>query len=404
MSLIQQLRYGATEDEWNSWMSALTTWAQNQDDITTGLPVTKQGVTNIMEMSGSTSNAFLLYYVSSLPAQPSFTNQVVYNGEDGRVYAWHNTLNQWLPTGATAFDQLTGFLQAGQILIGNQINICTNGCCTNDAVGRTPSGWSTNSSFSNAPVLCVAGSSSPAGCPTNNCLYIQGRDTNFVAGGGFDVKPNEVYYMESYMGSDGTTPGMNVGLYFPAVGSYGPQWIVAFGAQPGQTGWITQNGTVTVPSWANRAQVWLQVNASGSQASQYGNNWFTGVECVKSPSTMQQYRPFGTSALPSSSTATLFTGSFYAGYASIILVGLDVQNATTGGINVQLGLNIDGTQVDLASPNFTTPSGATAVPVTLFGLTTVPGNHSFTITGSSGNSSWTQSVQARNISVLNLLK
>ena len=404
MGLIQQLPFGASQDEWDSWMSALVTWAQNQDDITTGLPVTKQGVTNIMEMSGSTSNAFLLYYVSSLPAQPSFTNQVVYNGEDGRVYAWHNTLNQWLPTGATAFDQLTGFLQAGQILIGNQLNICTNGCCTNDAVGSTPSGWSTNSSYSNSPVLCVAGSSTPAGCPTNNCLYIQGRDTNFVAGGGFDVKPNEVYYLEGYMGSDGTTPGMNIGLYFPAVRSNGPQWTAACGAPPGQSGWITQNGTITVPTWANRAQVWLQVNASGSQASQYGNNWFTGIECVKSPATAITTR-FQNGGISNTNTpVTVATGSFFTGNFSLLMLNLIVFTTTTS-ITGYVDILVDGSNVLHSVFSMTGPfeTETTVNPVV---VVTAPGSHTFTINVTNSSTSANSIVvsSGSSITVLNMLK
>lgn len=402
MGLIQPLQFGASQADWDSWMMALTSWASNLDDNSAGLPITKQGIDNLMQMSGSTSNAFLMYFVSSLPPSPSFPTQVVYNGQDGRIYAWSAAKSAWVPTGATAFDQLTGFLQAGQLLIGNQINICTNGCFTYDTVGQTPSGWSTNSSVSNAPVTVTAGSNSPAGCPTDNCIYVQGRDTYFTAGNGFDVKPGENYYLESYMASDGTTPGIQVGLYFPAVGANGPAWVGAFIVPGGLSGWTNARGVVSVPSWANRAQVWIQVNSNSATPSSYGNNWFTGVECVKSPSLLQSYAPFGSTAL-STGGGTIFTGNFTTGYASIIFCGLDCINASTGGINLSVQLSIDGSLVDSVAPNFASTSGV-AVPASLLGITTTPGAHTFTITASSGNGAWTQSIQARNISVLNLLK
>lgn len=403
MGIIQALPFKPQQADWDSWMTALQTWASGIDQLVNGLPVTKQGVTNLMEMSGSTSNAMLLYYVTSLPPAGSFDEQVIYNGQDGRIYVWHANTQIWEPTGATAFDELTGFLQSGQLLLGNQLNICTNGCFTNDTPGSAPNGWTTNASFSNAPIVVVPASSAVAGCPTANCMFLQGRDAFFTAGGGFDVKPNEQYYLEAYMGSDGSTPGMHVGLMFMAVGSSGPTWIAATAAPSGLNGWMSGRGVVSVPSWANRAQVWLQVNLASPTPSQYGNNWFTAVECVKSPATLQNYGAGGNLVIPVSPITTLLSGSFYTGYASLILVNMDV-GSDAANVNLRAQLMVDGAMADIAGPQFTCAAAGIDIPLTLFSIVSSNGPHTFAVEGYSGDGSITQTMEIRSAIVLNLLK
>lgn len=400
MGLIQPLEWPPTEDNWNSWMTSLTTWAQGMDQVTSGLPVTKQGITNLMEASGSTSNAMLMYYVTALPPAGSFADQVVFNGKDGRIYVWNGS--QWEPTGATAFDQLTGFLQAGQLLLGNQINICTNGCVTNDTPGQTASGWSTNSSFSNAPVVVNTAAQAVAGCPTENCLYIQGRDTYFTAGNGFDVAPGDQYYLEAYMGSDGTTPGMQVGLYFPAVGANGPTWLGAIQAPSGLNGWVSTNGVVTVPSWANRAMVWLQVNSMSATASAYGNNWFTGVECVKSMSSLQQYTTVNVGC-PYNTETSILTGSFFTGYASILMVQGDFTIASSS-LNIDLKIYIDGSLAVSRNMNTTYGASVASASCDIMDIVTTYGSHTFDVRVTNNVNATPANYQIQRMFVLNLLK
>jgi hypothetical protein len=379
VGLVQPLGFKPGENDWDSWMMALSTWAQNIDTITAGLPVTKQGITNLMQMSASTSDAFLMYYVNALPTSGTFANQVVFNGEDGRIYYWDANSQLWVPTGSTSFNQIEGFVQPSQLLLGNQLNIVTNGSFTNDTVGGPPNGWSTTSSYSNAPVTVVAGTQAVAGCPTSNCVFLQGRDTYFTSGGGFDVGPNEFYFLEGYVGSDGTTPGMQIGLYFPAVGSNGPTWLGAFQSPAGQNGWALGDGVLQVPSWANRAQVWLQVNAIGGTPASYGNNWMTGIECVKTSSRIVVGSANQVSC-PSGVNTTILSGSFYTTSFSLVIAKCFLESGNSGADNIHFlgNLNIDGTPAGGTNDWALTCAGSIAWEI--IDIVTTRGSHTYTVT------------------------
>lgn len=95
---LQQLPYGASEDEWNNWMSQIVQWASGVDQLTNGLPVTAQGIQNLVYNTESTANISLLEIVPTLPAQGSFDGQLVYQQSDENLYTWSASSSSWKHT------------------------------------------------------------------------------------------------------------------------------------------------------------------------------------------------------------------------------------------------------------------------------------------------------------------
>lgn len=95
---LQQLPYGASEDEWNNWMSQIVLWSAGVDQLTNGLPVTSQGIQNIIYNTESTANVSLLEIVPTLPASGSFDGQLVYQQSDENLYTWSASSSSWKHT------------------------------------------------------------------------------------------------------------------------------------------------------------------------------------------------------------------------------------------------------------------------------------------------------------------
>lgn len=90
-SLVQPLYYQPSEQDWNNWMQQLTMWAQNQSVLTTGLPVTAQGIQDVVYNTENSSNISLLQIVPTLPQAGSFVGQFVYQESDDNLYTWNGT-------------------------------------------------------------------------------------------------------------------------------------------------------------------------------------------------------------------------------------------------------------------------------------------------------------------------
>jgi uncharacterized protein YjbI with pentapeptide repeats len=95
---LQPLSFNPSQDEWNAWMSQVVQWAQGVNTVTTGLPVTAQGIQNLVYNTQSTANISLLEIVPTLPASGSFDGQLVYQQSDENLYTWSAANNQWKHT------------------------------------------------------------------------------------------------------------------------------------------------------------------------------------------------------------------------------------------------------------------------------------------------------------------
>lgn len=112
---IQPLKFGASQSEWDNWMSWVAQWAQGIQALMSGLPVTAQGIQNIIYNSQSTANAKMVQFVNALPATGSFQGQLVYNTADDNIYKWNSTTTSWDLASATDLSQLSGQITTTQI-------------------------------------------------------------------------------------------------------------------------------------------------------------------------------------------------------------------------------------------------------------------------------------------------
>ncbi len=176
--------------------------------------------------------------------KPVFTvqaNNVVFNGD---LIANGSITTPKIAAGAVGADQLqANSITAKHLLVGDLSNLVLNG---NQQFGLE--GFSGNVTLQNPD----------SGSPTGKAIIINNRDAFY--GNWFDVSGNEVYYFKFHAYRAGGTHQISLGLLIENKDNTQRNWFVG-ASKPSSVGaaWSMHEGFVTVPTWAARTKVWIQV-------------------------------------------------------------------------------------------------------------------------------------------------
>lgn len=217
--------------------------------------------------------------------------------------------------------------------VGDLSNICLN---PNFDDGST-AGWEN-----------ISSSTGNGGSPSKFYGGISIRDGFY--GNMFSVSAGDKYYFSVFAWQDQSSHNFSIGLtYLQKDGSWNWQHAITFAPSEGGR---EKTGTITIPSNAVKARIWVQIDAY----SDYGHWWFTNVNVRKNDTLAQINVAAGTTLIQNDkiymdASSTVFSGKAFIPDAAITTISADKINTGTldaGRINV---INLNANNITTGTIN-----------------------------------------------------
>lgn len=217
--------------------------------------------------------------------------------------------------------------------VGDLSNICLN---PNFDDGST-AGWEN-----------ISSSTENGGSPSKFYGGISIRDGFY--GNMFSVSAGDKYYFSVFAWQDQSSHNFSIGLtYLQKDGSWNWQPAITFAPSEGGR---EKTGTITIPSNAVKARIWVQIDAY----SDYGHWWFTNVNVRKNDTLAQINMSAGTTLIQNDkiymdASSTVFSGKAFIPNAAITNISADKINTGTldaGKINV---INLNANNITTGTIN-----------------------------------------------------
>lgn len=217
--------------------------------------------------------------------------------------------------------------------VGDLSNICLN---PNFDDGST-AGWEN-----------ISSSTGNGGSPSKFYGGISIRDGFY--GNMFSVSAGDKYYFSVFAWQDQSSHNFSIGLaYLQKDGSWNWQHALTFAPSEGGR---EKTGTITIPSNAVKARIWVQIDAD----SDYGHWWFTNVNVRKNDTLAQINMSAGTTLIQNDkiymdASSTVFSGKAFIPNAAITNISADKINTGTldaGRINV---INLNANNITTGTIN-----------------------------------------------------
>lgn len=311
-------------------------WAGNQFPNTAGrkdkkLTFTTQGDCNGLKMyirQEANQNPFHIYNLKLeegnqatdwSPAPEDKANQSDYSALSQTVRTIRSEVTNNINGLQSQITQNANNINLKVNAVGDLSNICLN---PNFMDGSTL-GWEN-----------ISSSTGNGGSPSKFYGGISIRDGFY--GNMFSVSAGDKYYFSVFAWQDQSSHNFSIGLaYLQKDGSWNWQHAITFAPSEGGR---EKTGTITIPSNAVKARIWVQIDAY----SDFGNWWFTNLTVRKNDTISQINMSAGTTLIQNDkiymdASSTVFSGKAFIPDAAITNISADKINTGTldaGRINV----------------------------------------------------------------------
>lgn len=311
-------------------------WAGNQFPNTAGrkdkkLTFTTQGDCNGLKMyirQEANQNPFHIYNLKLeegnqatdwSPAPEDKANQSDYSALSQTVRTIRSEVTNNINGLQSQITQNANNINLKVNAVGDLSNICLN---PNFMDGSTL-GWEN-----------ISSSTGNGGSPSKFYGGISIRDGFY--GNMFSVSAGDKYYFSVFAWQDQSSHNFSIGLaYLQKDGSWNWQHAITFAPSEGAR---EKTGTITIPSNAVKARIWVQIDAY----SDFGNWWFTNLTVRKNDTISQINMSAGTTLIQNDkiymdASSTVFSGKAFIPDAAITNISADKINTGTldaGRINV----------------------------------------------------------------------
>ena len=325
-------------------------WAGNQFPNTAGrkdkkLTFTTQGDCNGLKMyirQEANQNPFHIYNLKLeegnqatdwSPAPEDKANQSDYSALSQTVRTIRSEVTNNINGLQSQITQNANNINLKVNAVGDLSNICLN---PNFMDGSTL-GWEN-----------ISSSTGNGGSPSKFYGGISIRDGFY--GNMFSVSAGDKYYFSVFAWQDQSSHNFSIGLaYLQKDGSWNWQHAITFAPSEGGR---EKTGTITIPSNAVKARIWVQIDAY----SDYGNWWFTNVNVRKNDTLAQINMSAGTTLIQNDriymdASSTVFSGKAFIPNAAITNISADKINTGTldaGRINV---INLNANNITTGTIN-----------------------------------------------------
>lgn len=325
-------------------------WAGNQFPNTAGrkdkkLTFTTQGDCNGLKMyirQEANQNPFHIYNLKLeegnqatdwSPAPEDKANQSDYSALSQTVRTIRSEVTNNINGLQSQITQNANNINLKVNAVGDLSNICLN---PNFMDGSTL-GWEN-----------ISSSTGNGGSPSKFYGGIRIRDGFY--GNMFSVSAGDKYYFSVFAWQDQSSHNFSIGLtYLQKDGSWNWQHAITFAPSEGGR---EKTGTITIPSNAVKARIWVQIDAY----SDYGHWWFTNVNVRKNDTLAQINMSAGTTLIQNDkiymdASSTVFSGKAFIPNAAITNISADKINTGTldaGKINV---INLNANNITTGTIN-----------------------------------------------------
>ncbi|WP_305741736.1 hypothetical protein [Lactobacillus gasseri] len=325
-------------------------WAGNQFPNTAGrkdkkLTFTTQGDCNGLKMyirQEANQNPFHIYNLKLeegnqatdwSPAPEDKANQSDYSALSQTVRTIRSEVTNNINGLQSQITQNANNINLKVNAVGDLSNICLN---PNFDDGST-AGWEN-----------ISSSTENGGSPSKFYGGISIRDGFY--GNMFSVSAGDKYYFSVFAWQDQSSHNFSIGLtYLQKDGSWNWQPAITFAPSEGGR---EKTGTITIPSNAVKARIWVQIDAY----SDYGHWWFTNVNVRKNDTLAQINMSAGTTLIQNDkiymdASSTVFSGKAFIPNAAITNISADKINTGTldaGKINV---INLNANNITTGTIN-----------------------------------------------------
>jgi hypothetical protein len=325
-------------------------WAGNQFPNTAGrkdkkLTFTTQGDCNGLKMyirQEANQNPFHIYNLKLeegnqatdwSPAPEDKANQSDYSALSQTVRTIRSEVTNNINGLQSQITQNANNINLKVNAVGDLSNICLN---PNFDDGST-AGWEN-----------ISSSTGNGGSPSKFYGGISIRDGFY--GNMFSVSAGDKYYFSVFAWQDQSSHNFSIGLtYLQKDGSWNWQHAITFAPSEGGR---EKTGTITIPSNAVKARIWVQIDAY----SDYGHWWFTNVNVRKNDTLAQINMSAGTTLIQNDkiymdASSTVFSGKAFIPNAAITNISADKINTGTldaGKINV---INLNANNITTGTIN-----------------------------------------------------
>lgn len=325
-------------------------WAGNQFPNTAGrkdkkLTFTTQGDCNGLKMyirQEANQNPFHIYNLKLeegnqatdwSPAPEDKANQSDYSALSQTVRTIRSEVTNNINGLQSQITQNANNINLKVNAVGDLSNICLN---PNFMDGSTL-GWEN-----------ISSSTGNGGSPSKFYGGISIQDGFY--GNMFSVSAGDKYYFSVFAWQDQSSHNFSIGLaYLQKDGSWNWQHAITFAPSEGGR---EKTGTITIPSNAVKARIWVQIDAY----SDYGNWWFTNVNVRKNDTLAQINMSAGTTLIQNDriymdASSTVFSGKAFIPNAAITNISADKINTGTldaGRINV---INLNANNITTGTIN-----------------------------------------------------
>lgn len=325
-------------------------WAGNQFPNTAGrkdkkLTFTTQGDCNGLKMyirQEANQNPFHIYNLKLeegnqatdwSPAPEDKANQSDYSALSQTVRTIRSEVTNNINGLQSQITQNANNINLKVNAVGDLSNICLN---PNFMDGSTL-GWEN-----------ISSSTGNGGSPSKFYGGISIRDGFY--GNMFSVSAGDKYYFSVFAWQDQSSHNFSIGLtYLQKDGSWNWQHAITFAPSEGGR---EKTGTITIPSNAVKARIWVQIDAY----SDYGHWWFTNVNVRKNDTLAQINMSAGTTLIQNDkiymdASSTVFSGKAFIPNAAITNISADKINTGTldaGKINV---INLNANNITTGTIN-----------------------------------------------------
>lgn len=325
-------------------------WAGNQFPNTAGrkdkkLTFTTQGDCNGLKMyirQEANQNPFHIYNLKLeegnqatdwSPAPEDKANQSDYSALSQTVRTIRSEVTNNINGLQSQITQNANNINLKVNAVGDLSNICLN---PNFDDGST-AGWEN-----------ISSSTGNRGSPSKFYGGISIRDGFY--GNMFSVSAGDKYYFSVFAWQDQSSHNFSIGLtYLQKDGSWNWQHAITFAPSEGGR---EKTGTITIPSNAVKARIWVQIDAY----SDYGHWWFTNVNVRKNDTLAQINMSAGTTLIQNDkiymdASSTVFSGKAFIPNAAITNISADKINTGTldaGKINV---INLNANNITTGTIN-----------------------------------------------------
>ena len=275
------------------------------------------------------------------PAPEDYAMQVAFTELDQTVTGLRSTVSNNYGTLNSQINQTAGTIrnEVTDKVNGLQSQITQNANNINlkvNAVGDL-SNICLNPNFADGSIVGWENISSSTGNGLSPSKFYGGISTrDGFYGNMFSVSAGDKYYFSIFAWQDQSSHNFSIGFtYLQKDGSWNWQSALAF--SPNESG-REKTGTITIPSNAVKARIWVQIDAY----SDYGHWWFTNLTVRKNDTISQINMSAGTTLIQNDkiymdASSTVFSGKAFIPDAAITNISADKINTGTldaGRINV----------------------------------------------------------------------